>query len=58
MSDITLCTNKDCPLSFSCWRFNCPPNKAHQSYDSFKPQVDEFLDEAECKMYLQKPTHQ
>jgi len=51
MTDITMCTNKDCPLSYSCWRFNCPPSQYQQSYAKFEPKVDEV----ECEMYLETP---
>ena len=52
MPDITMCINEACPLSHSCWRFNCPPSKYLQSLAKFEPQVDEVLGEVECKMYL------
>ena len=55
MPDITMCINEECPLSNSCWRFNCPPSEFKQSYDKFEPQIDEVLDKVECKMYLQTP---
>ena len=55
MPDITMCTNEDCPLSYSCWRFNCPPSQYQQSYAKFEPKIDEVLDEIECKMFLETP---
>ena len=55
MSDITMCTNEDCPLSYSCWRFNCHQSLYAQSYHRFEPQIDDVLDEVECKMYLETP---
>ena len=55
MPDITICTNGECPLSYSCWRFNCPPSQYSQSYTRFEPQTDEVLGEIECKMYLEQP---
>ena len=58
MPDITMCTNEDCPLSYSCWRFNCPPSQYQQSYAKFEPQIDEALDEVECKMYLETPNNE
>jgi len=58
MPDITMCTNEDCPLSYSCWRFNCPPSQYNQSYAKFEPQIDEVLDEVECKMYLETPNNE
>jgi hypothetical protein len=57
MPDITMCTNKDCLISHSCWRFNCPPSQYKQSYQKFEPQIDEVLDEVKCKMYLEKPNN-
>lgn len=56
MPDITMCTNEDCPLSYSCWRFNCPPSQYFQSYARFEPH--EVLDEIECDMYLETPHDQ
>ena len=58
MPDITMCTNEECPLSYSCWRFNCPPSKYQQSYAKFEPQIDEVLDEVGCKMYLETPNNE
>jgi hypothetical protein len=54
MPDITKCTNQDCPLSFSCYRFKCKPSEYHQSYQRFEPLIDEILDEVECKFYIEK----
>jgi hypothetical protein len=56
MPDITMCTNKDCPLSFSCYRFNAEPNYM-QSYQKFEPQIDEILDEVECDDYIKLRTN-
>lgn len=58
MPDITMCTNAECPLSYSCWRFNCTPSEFLQSYSKFEPQIDEVLDEIECEMYLEKPKYE
>ena len=52
MPDITMCTNDECPLSYTCWRFNCPPAKYAQSYQRFEPQIDEVLEEAVCEFYI------
>ena len=57
MPDITKCTNSDCPLSDTCWRFTCIPSQYIQSYSMFEPKIDEVLDELECDMYLDKPIH-
>lgn len=32
MSDITMCSNKDCELKEGCFRFTAIPNKYRQSY--------------------------
>lgn len=36
MADISMCLNKDCPLSWNCWRFNAPTSH-YQSYDNYAP---------------------
>jgi hypothetical protein len=35
MPDILKCTNINCPLKESCWRFVSPPSEYRQSYTSF-----------------------
>ena len=55
MPDITMCTNEDCPLSYSCWRFNCPPSQYAQSYHKFEPQIYDVLNMIRCEMYLEIP---
>ena len=55
MPDITMCTNEDCPLSCSCWRFNCPPSQYAQSYHKFEPHIDDVSGEVKCIMYLETP---
>ena len=55
MPDITMCTNNDCEMSYSCWRFNCPPREHGQSYASFEPKVDTELDEVECDLFIEFP---
>jgi hypothetical protein len=55
MYGIMMCNNEQCPLSYSCWRFNSPPKKHQQLYTKFEPQIDEVLDEVECKMNLEVP---
>lgn len=59
MSDITKCANEDCPLAFSCWRFNSPATEYSQAYSRFEPDwIDEELDEVECKFYIAPPKDQ
>jgi hypothetical protein len=58
MPDITICKNEDCQISYMCWRFNCPPSQYQQSYAKFEPQIDEVLDEVECKMHLETPNNE
>lgn len=36
MPDITLCTNKDCPIKSECYRAVAKPNQ-QQSYTTFEP---------------------
>ena len=55
MPDITKCTNVQCPLTVSCYRFTSKPSEYNQSYAMFEPIIDEVLDEVECKMYLETP---
>jgi hypothetical protein len=55
MPDFSMCDNEECPLSYSCWQFNCPPKEHQQPYTKFEPQIDEVLDEVKCKMYLDFP---
>jgi hypothetical protein len=54
MPDFTKCTNEDCPLTYSCWRFNAPATE-YQYEQKFEPQIDEVLDEVECDFYIEKP---
>ena len=35
-TDITKCTNKDCPLRGKCLRFVIKPNELKQSYQRFQ----------------------
>lgn len=51
MADITICVNKECPLSVSCYRHNAKPSE-FQSVAKFEPIIDDELDEVECNMYL------
>ena len=57
MPDITMCTNKECPLSNSCWRFNAPSSQ-YQSVQKFEPKTDKGLDEVECDFYIKPRTHE
>lgn len=50
MPDITLCVNKECPLSATCYRYNCTPDPIHQSYSKFEP-----INEVECEYYIETP---
>lgn len=51
MPDITMCSNNDCPLSESCYRFKCTPNEYWQSYSKFTP--TEVDDTVECEYYIE-----
>lgn len=37
MIDITMCSNKSCPIKFSCYRMWATPNPLGQSYSKFMP---------------------
>lgn len=47
MTDIALCSNKDCPLKDSCYRFTAKPEE-YQWYADF--------DEDDCEFYILKTT--
>lgn len=32
MANLTMCSNKECPLSSTCYRFHAKPNVYSQSY--------------------------
>ena len=49
MADITKCNNRDCPLRYSCYRFNAPDG-VWQSYNNFEFRVDS--EEIECDYYI------
>lgn len=40
MTDITKCSNKDCKLKLSCYRWLVKANPYMQSYSHFKPDKD------------------
>jgi hypothetical protein len=44
MSDITKCTNSDCPLKESCYRWTAEAEE-HQSYAKWEPK------DGECEEY-------
>jgi hypothetical protein len=52
MPDISMCSNDECPLSKTCYRFNAKPSEYRQSYTRFTPKIDEVLDEVECDYYI------
>lgn len=52
MTDITMCTNTECPLSWSCRRIKRDSSSECQSYHRFEYTEDKVLDEVECKFYL------
>lgn len=45
MADITKCTNKDCPLKETCYRWTAEEDEM-QSYSDFKPDEN-----GECEYY-------
>lgn len=56
MPDITMCTNQECPQADNCWRFGCPPNFPHQSYQKFEPEQDD--DEFKCSWFIKYPDYE
>jgi hypothetical protein len=54
MSDITMCTDQDCPMQDSCRRLNAPPDLHRQSYQDFKFNYDEFENNNnyQCEFYI------
>lgn len=50
MADITMCTNKLCPLSGTCYRALAVPNQHWQSYASFY--VKAGINGYECDEYI------
>ena len=52
MSDITMCTNEDCPLKESCYRKTAPINTEWQSYQLFEP--NKIDTNTFCDFYIDK----
>ena len=50
MSDITLCTTKECPLRHQCLRATAEPNETYQSYSEFGPNKND--DEITCDGFI------
>ncbi|MEN9487999.1 MAG: hypothetical protein RL494_264 [Bacteroidota bacterium] len=46
MSDITMCSGRDCPLKEKCYRYTAPKSKYMQSYFTIPP-----IKGDECDMY-------
>jgi hypothetical protein len=55
MTDISKCTNEQCPISKKCFRFTAPSNEFRQSYSRFEPDIDKVSGKVECKMFYQQP---
>ena len=54
MSDITKCTNEDCKLKESCYRFTAPAHDIIQAYDRFEPAIvkDLLICEYQLENYM------
>ena len=39
MPDISKCSNADCPIKHTCYRWTAPPNPDWQSYATFTPTI-------------------
>ena len=60
MSDITKCTNDECPLRSECYRFTATNNDIQQWYakfDFFEVELNEIV-EYGCKHLLPLPTNE
>lgn len=55
MPDITICTNNECGLQDYCWRFCCPPQKFHQSYQRFEFETDDEGEMTKCDYFIPFP---
>ena len=55
MPDITMCTNRNCPIRRSCYRYVAIPTPKWQSYAAFAPYKDEAG--LTCKHYLSANGH-
>jgi len=56
MPDITMCTNKTCPLHESCYRFKATPSEVYQSYQRFEPIIEPLYvlgDLVKCEFYIE-----
>ena len=40
MSDISKCSNEDCPLKESCYRYKVKPHPFRQAYTTYEPNKD------------------
>lgn len=40
MPDISKCSNEDCPLKESCYRYKVKPNPFRQAYTTYEPNKD------------------
>lgn len=44
MTDITKCSNENCPMKNRCWRAQAPSNPYYQSYSNFEDSLKENED--------------
>ncbi len=45
MPDISMCSNKSCPMKDTCYRFTAAPSEFSQAYQDYQP------DEGDCRGY-------
>lgn len=50
MADITMCTDKQCPLNMTCYRYNATPSN-YQSYFSVSPRDTAVSNTVKCDHY-------
>lgn len=52
MADITKCSNQNCPIRHTCWRF-LAPTSAVQSFAEFRPKWEDGVGYW-CEMYVEE----
>jgi hypothetical protein len=58
MPDISKCTNENCPLKTTCYRYTCKPDRWGQAYTEFEFKVDTaaFEYSVSCDYYMKEET--
>jgi len=53
MPDISKCSNAECEIKNSCFRFTCIPNMDWQSYTKFESTLNKETGEVECNYFIE-----